>query len=226
MNSAKPGHAVEFQGLRGAAHLNGTKGRLIKFDKKEQRWCVQCDDERYGTVKAKALNLKRISGYDEIPEDPGLRELMNHHMAENAGRPTPSPPPMNTSSKHSNINSLNKAVLDAYYDHRMDGVVVFHGKKYMLAVEFFGPSGNRGASVEMVYVDDDRSAQTLVQQRGYSSAKEAGRNFLLGETTEYIEATSYGVFQSLLDRYKRRIRSKGGLIDVKSGLRLYEGDIE
>ena len=73
---------------------------------------------------------------------------------------------------------------------------------------------------------DDRSAQTLVQQRGYSCAKEAGRNFLLGETTEYIEATSYGVFQSLLDRYKRRIRSKGGLIDVKSGLRLYEGDIE
>ena len=37
MEGAKPGHAVEFQGLKGAAHLNGTKGRIIKFDKKEQR---------------------------------------------------------------------------------------------------------------------------------------------------------------------------------------------
>ena len=57
-------------------------------------------------------------------------------------------------------------------------------------------------------------------------AKEAGRNFLLGETTEYIEATTYGAFQTLLDRYKRRLRSRGGLIDMKSGLRLYEGHIE
>ena len=104
--------------------------------------------------------------------------------------------------------------------------MVFHGVKYVLAIDFFGPSGNRGAQVEMVFVDDDdRSAQALVQQRGYASVKEAGRNFLLGETTEYIEATNYGVFQTLLDRYKRRIRSNGG-IDMKSGLKLYIGFIE
>ena len=88
---------------------------------------------------------------------------------------------MSTSSTHSNINSLNKAVLDAYYERRMGGVVVFHGVKYVLAIEFFGPSGNRGAQVEMVFVDDDRKSQALVQQRGYASAKEAG--ILLGETT-------------------------------------------
>ena len=70
---------------------------------------------------------------------------------------------MSTSSTHSNINSLNKAVLDAYYERRMGGVVVFHGVKYVLAIEFFGPSGNRGAQVEMVLVDDDRKSQALVE---------------------------------------------------------------
>ena len=153
MDDAQPGHAVEFQGLRGAAHLNGTKGRLTKFNGKEQHWGVECDDKSNGIVQAKAANLKRISGHDELPEDPGLREYMNRHIAGNKGKSTPKPPPMNTASKHSNINSLNKAVLDAYYERRMGGVVVFHDTKYMLAVEFDGPSGNRGAEVEMVYVD-------------------------------------------------------------------------
>ena len=78
MEGAKPGHAVEFQGLKGAAHLNGTKGRIIKFDKKEQRWCVQSDDERYGTVKVKAVNLKRISGHNEHPGDQSLEQHMNN----------------------------------------------------------------------------------------------------------------------------------------------------
>ena len=29
MDGAKPGHTVRFQGLRGAAHLNGTEGTLL-----------------------------------------------------------------------------------------------------------------------------------------------------------------------------------------------------
>ena len=226
MKNAKPGHAVEFQGLKGASHLNGMKGHLIKFDKKEQRWCVECDDDGK-TVKAKAVNLKRISGHADTqsPEDRAIMNEMIRDLANNNIMNNDQPPPMITSSQHSNINSLNKAVLDAYYVRKMGGVVVFHGDKYMLAVEFFGPRGEGEAEVEMVYTDDDRSAQTLIKQRKYSNAKEAGRNFLLGETTEYIEATTYGSFQSLLGRYQRRIRSKDGLIDMKSGLRLYEGVI-
>ena len=60
MNRAKPGHTVIFQGLKGAAHLNGTEGRLIKFIKKEGRWSVRCNrDENNGTlVNAKPENLK------------------------------------------------------------------------------------------------------------------------------------------------------------------------
>ena len=40
MDKAKPGHAVEFHGLVGAAHLNGTRGHLVNFLKTEQRWAV------------------------------------------------------------------------------------------------------------------------------------------------------------------------------------------
>jgi len=33
MDRAKPGHTVEFHGLKGRAHLNGTQGTLIQFHK-------------------------------------------------------------------------------------------------------------------------------------------------------------------------------------------------
>ena len=61
MDRAKPGHTVIFQGLKGAAHLNGTEGRLIKYIKKEGRWSVRCNNsnDNNGTlVNAKRENLK------------------------------------------------------------------------------------------------------------------------------------------------------------------------
>jgi len=47
MEGAKPGHTVKFHGLKGAAHLNGTEGTLVKFIKKESRWSVRTDDLFY-----------------------------------------------------------------------------------------------------------------------------------------------------------------------------------
>lgn len=56
MEGAKPGHTVKFQGLEGAAHLNGTEGTLVKFLTNENRWSVRCD--RNGSiVNAKPENL-------------------------------------------------------------------------------------------------------------------------------------------------------------------------
>ncbi len=57
MESALPGDKVTFQGLIGAAHLNGTEGKLIKFIDSEQRWCVRCLGEN-AKVKAKPENMK------------------------------------------------------------------------------------------------------------------------------------------------------------------------
>jgi len=222
MKDAKPGHAVEFQGLKGAAHLNGERGHLVRFDKNEQRWVVECDDESNGTVKAKAANLKRVSGYPKIPGEKSVREIMAKHYA---GRPKPPLPPMNTSSKHGDVISLNDAVLDSYYKRKINGVVVFFGDEYMLAVEFFGPKGARGAEVEMVYVDNEQSSQAVVQKRKCASAKELGRYFLLGGDAEYIEATNRGAFLDLLKRYQIRARLKHDRTDAMSGLRLYEAYI-
>ena len=58
MEHAKPGHDVEFHGLTGATHLNGTPGVLIKFLKEEQRWAVRCLNQE--KVKVKAANLKLV----------------------------------------------------------------------------------------------------------------------------------------------------------------------
>lgn len=221
MKNAKPGHSVEFFGLKGAAHLNGKKGHIVKFDKKEQRWVVKCDDDKHNIVRAKVDNLRRVHG-DETHEDEGLHEMLHQHRAANAGRPNPPPPKMITSSRHGDVNSLNETVLDSYFKRKMGGAVVFFDDEYMLAVEFFGPRGARCAEAEMVYVGRDRSARAVVQQRGCASAKELGRNFLLGETTEYIEATNESSFFALLARYTNRAKSKSGLIDMKSGLKIYE----
>ena len=57
MDSALPGDEVVFQGLIGAAHLNGTKGKLINYVESEQRWCVRCIEEN-AKVTAKPENLK------------------------------------------------------------------------------------------------------------------------------------------------------------------------
>lgn len=56
MDNAKPGHTVEFTGLKGAARLNGTKGTLVEFHKKDQRWSVRCELDNQ-KVKAKPENL-------------------------------------------------------------------------------------------------------------------------------------------------------------------------
>jgi len=59
MEGAKPGHTVEFHGLKGAAHLNGTKGTLVQlFTRGEAkgRWEVRCAVDQK-KVNAKPENL-------------------------------------------------------------------------------------------------------------------------------------------------------------------------
>jgi hypothetical protein len=57
IDSALPGDKVIFHGLVGAAHLNGTEGKLINFIESEQRWCVRCLGED-AKVTAKPENLQ------------------------------------------------------------------------------------------------------------------------------------------------------------------------
>lgn len=66
----KPGHTVQFTGLKGAAHLNGTKGTLVRFDKAQQRWAVRCDADQK-IVNAKPVNLE-VKQYEssEAPVPP------------------------------------------------------------------------------------------------------------------------------------------------------------
>jgi len=61
MEGAKlqPGHTIKFQGLKGAAHLNGTEGTLVKFNKKLGRWGVRCESNG-DIVNAKSENLARM----------------------------------------------------------------------------------------------------------------------------------------------------------------------
>lgn len=55
-----PGQTVKFQGLNGAAHLNGTEGTVVRFDTSEQRWVIRCTANNT-MVKAKPENLVIIA---------------------------------------------------------------------------------------------------------------------------------------------------------------------
>lgn len=58
IDSALPGDKVLFQGLKSAADLNGTEGKLLKFIESEQRWSVICFGEPAKKVTAKPENLQ------------------------------------------------------------------------------------------------------------------------------------------------------------------------
>ncbi len=58
IDSALPGNKVLFQGLKSAAHLNGTEGKLLKFIESEQRWSVRCLGAPATKVTAKPENLQ------------------------------------------------------------------------------------------------------------------------------------------------------------------------
>ena len=90
----------------------------------------------------------------------------------------------------------------------------------MIAIEFNGPYGNGGIQGDMVFADKSGSAQAVVRDRGCQRATELGRNFLAGETVQYIDTTHESDFFNLLSKYKMQARSQG-YIDMKSGLRLY-----
>ena len=62
MDDAKPGHDVNFHGLKGAAHLNGTTGTLVKYLKEEERWSVRRSNGQL--VNAKPGNLERVRAND------------------------------------------------------------------------------------------------------------------------------------------------------------------
>lgn len=213
MEDAQPGHTVGFHGLKGAAHLNGTQGHLVRFLTQEQRWEVRCESN-YEIVNAKPENLMRVNvrpkqgnyyfthpvtGQFMIPRKPDAVEDSTTHIDD--------------------LNALHKAVLQAYHGLGKGGVIVSSGDQYMIAIEFDGPTSDGGVYGEMTYVDNDREAQAVVVGRSCDQARELGRNFLMGETMVYY-STSEGVFFSLLRKYQRGTSTRG-LIDIKSGLRLY-----
>lgn len=95
------------------------------------------------------------------------------------------------------------------------------GDKYMLAIEFDGPTPGGGVCGTMTYVDRDTKSQAVVRDRRCDQARELGANFLAGETIEYFETLDEAVFFALLRQYKTAART-AGLIDIKSGLKLFE----
>lgn len=59
----EPGATVELHSLKGAAHLNGLKGKLLSHDATTDRWKVRLDK---GEVKAlRADNLRRVADGDQ-----------------------------------------------------------------------------------------------------------------------------------------------------------------
>lgn len=63
----EPGHTVEFHGLKGAAHLNGTRGHLVKYLKKEQRWAVRCErDDNIVNARPENLEFVKMKAYDSF----------------------------------------------------------------------------------------------------------------------------------------------------------------
>ena len=221
MENAKPGHAVKFHSLKGAAHLNGAEGDLIKFLKKEQRWAVRCTDNQQ-TVNVKPENLERVKIEVIKTTEHTLEYDMEQRRLER--QPIPPPPEMMTSYFYSDTNSLIATVVDAFHIRRKGGAVVFYGDAYMLALEFLGPHGGRGITADIVYVDETQRAQAIVRERRCGSAKELGMRFMLGETVEYIEATNEAAFFSLLSKCKRDAHTQGN-IDIKVGLKLYHARI-
>ena len=213
MENAKPGHRVEFQGLKGAAHLNGTKGHLVRFLKKQKRWVVSCEGEEYQTVNAKPENLMRVD-----PE----KVYYRHPLTGQVMIPKTTSKPVTDSSMMMNggFLALHEAVLGAFYNQKKGGAVVSCGDNYMLAVEFDGGHGVGGVHGQMVYVDKNPLAQAVVRERGCERATELGRNFLAGETIYYIDTTDEDSFFTLLKMYKRRLSTQG-YIDLKSGLKLF-----
>lgn len=214
MENAKCGQAVEFHGLQGAAYLNGKRGHLVRFLRDEQRWVVSCDDDDddYNVVNVKPANLK-LAG----PK----KEYFVHPLTGQTMVPkTTSTPVSDTSIVREGIADLHSAVLSAFHRQRKGGVVVSCGDKYMLAIEFDGPHGNGGVYGEMVFADKGASTQAVVRDRGCQRATELGRNFLAGETVQYIDTTNEIDFFSLLSKYESQAKW-GGHIDMKSGLRLH-----
>ncbi len=220
MENAKPGHSVEFHSLKGAAHLNGKRGHLIEYLAREQRWAVRCEDDDGGEyqigqiVNAKPTNLKRIHVKPSTEEE--IYYINGQYMKPSkTSKPVTAP-----STVIDDAESLHGAVLGAFYNLKKGGVIVSYGNKYMIAIEFDGSHGNGGVYGQMAYVDRDPQAQAVVRRRGCQRATELGRNFLTGETIHYIDTTDERVFYRLLAKYQRGLSTKG-LIDVKSGLKLY-----
>ena len=62
----KPGHTVRFTGLKGAAHLNGTEGTLLRYDRAQERWAVRCDSDQK-IVNARPANLEVVKHEAQAP---------------------------------------------------------------------------------------------------------------------------------------------------------------
>ena len=231
MEDAKPGRAVELHGLKVAAHLNGKKGHLVRFLKKERRWVVSLDGENQ-TINVKPDNLKRCRPNPEVSVHPVTGQYMvpkktsipvtapstNISVPKKISIPVTAP---KTNISEGGAQTLHEAVLGAFYKLRKGGIIISCGNKYMLAVEFDGPLGDGGVDGQMVFVDKDPSALTVVRERGCQRATELGRNFLAGETIHYVDTTDESSFFHLLRRYKQCLSTQG-YIDLKSGLKLYD----
>jgi len=78
MENAKPQDAVEIYGLTKATHLNGKRGRLIRYVKKDKRWAVATETLE-SAVKIKPVNLKLLGSGTAtvVPDHPSVKEVLS-----------------------------------------------------------------------------------------------------------------------------------------------------
>ena len=77
MESAKPEDVVEIHGLVNATHLNGKRGRLVRYIKKKKRWAVATKTLE-NAVKIKPVNLKLLPSRTAmvVPDHPSVKKVI------------------------------------------------------------------------------------------------------------------------------------------------------
>ena len=258
MDKAKAGHTVQFQGLKGAAHLNGTTGTLVKYLKEEGRWSVRTRGE---LVNAKPINLERIiidqrNKTEKTQEElftqlegrkvnAPAKEMAIHKSTGIDGYVSPhghnheydDPLPDNMNELGQGLGSLpdphytlpgcdqvHYTILDAYHKRKMEGVVISGGDVYMIAIKFSGVFQFDGVQGTMVFIDKwDKKGKAMIKERNVTYGRELGRLFLYNLRTQYILCNNERSFVKLVDNYTRTSKkARHGLIDKKSGLRVYD----
>lgn len=72
--SIAEGDLVKLKGLKGAQHLNGLRGRVVKYVKKDKRWAIRLESTSE-TIKAKVANIEVLLDAQLLDGTPTERDV-------------------------------------------------------------------------------------------------------------------------------------------------------